>query len=290
MALALGAAAAADFDPRNISRIPETQLRNAPGPPPDNGYAIDAAVTPALVPDGGWTSFRWYGTGLVFNEEGPLEFTAYTPVTLRITDEFCPGDRFRVYDFGVEVGMTFGVPTVHRRGIGVDAAFASPEYASGIFTLDEGPHSLVVQVTDNPFGNGRAFLRVDTEYPMGTFVLDEVRSLAAPVHGEDVYRFSAAYAVGWGSNGIDLASDEIVVWYGRVLEVLPGAAFSCDGDMCVYENDGPGIRRAVITPTALAFEAGQIDLCPGSNPLVIGVWIGDDGGVRKVRCQGAMAN
>jgi hypothetical protein len=284
-------AAAPGFEPDLATVEVDRSLRSLP---PDNGlggtFTAMLEATPALIPDGGWVSFDWHGeTGKTTYQDGePIVFTAMTPVTLRITDDFCAGDTFRVYDNDVEIGTTFDVAVASCSVTGADAAFAAQKYASGIFTLPAGEHALSIQVMDNPWGQGRAYLRIDTEHPFATFATEDVASLVDPVHGADRFRFAAAYAPGVETDGADLSVEEVVVWYGRYLEVLPPGSFLCTSRDCRYESDGPGITRAYIGALGMLFEAEGVDLCPGSNPLRIGVWMGDEGGRVKVRCCGRL--
>jgi hypothetical protein len=261
-----------------------------------NGYPMtvtDQDAAPGIIVDGGWTSFLWYGDGIVFNQEGPVLFSADGPVTLRITDDFCTGDRFRIYDNGVElVRPTFDVDVSGGNVRGPDMAFADPQWSSGIYALELAPgtHEIVVQVIENPWGMGRAYLRVDTATPLSAFDLDEVNSSINAVHGRDQFRFYGRWAAGVGSDGVEPALEDIVVWFGRHMEVLPAGAFSCNRLRCLYKSTGPGIVRVVITADAFVFEAIEVDLCPGQRWLPIGVWFGDEGAERSVRRYGTLSN
>jgi hypothetical protein len=268
--------------------------RSLPAAAPDNGWGgAFAAMTdaaPVLVPDGGWVPFDWHGeTGKTTYHDGePFTFTATTPVTLRITDDYCTGDEFRVYDSGVEIGATFDAAVAPSLAIGPDAAFAAQQFASGIFTLPPGEHALTIQVIDNPWGIGRAYLRIDTEHPFATFAPGNVVSNIDAVHGDDTFRFTADYTPGTAADGTDFVTEDVVVWYGRYLEVIPAGSFVCTWQDCRYQSEGPGIIRARIGATGMAFEAAGVDLCPGGNPLRIGVWMGDEGSRVDVRCCGRL--
>jgi hypothetical protein len=124
---------------------------------------------PEIEVDAGWSAttevppaFFRFGEGPVFNEEGPFTFTSATPVTVRVTDDFCRGDQFRIFDFGVPIGDTSAVAIGACEEMGPDAAFADPTYSSGSFPLGPGAHSLTIQVIVNPFGSGRGYIRVDS--------------------------------------------------------------------------------------------------------------------------------
>ena len=106
-------------------------------------------------------AFFWLGSGAVFNSEGPFTFTSTTPVTVDVTDDFCPGDRFRIYDFGVAIGDTTAVPVgVDCTEVGPAAAFVDPSFSHGSFALGSGAHSITLQIVNNPFGAGRGYIRV----------------------------------------------------------------------------------------------------------------------------------
>jgi hypothetical protein len=139
-------------------------------PPDDNGW-VDAVNVddPPIVVDAGWSAttqappaFFWSGPPGVFNWEGPFTFTSLTTVIVRVTDDFCKGDQFRIYDLGVPIGDTSAVAIGTCTEVGPDAAFADPTYSSGSFPLGPGSHSIGIQVIVNPFGGGRGYIRVDS--------------------------------------------------------------------------------------------------------------------------------
>ena len=293
-----------------VEAAPAHLARPTPTPGPsvepsyDNGYefaASHAEVAPTLAVDGGWVSFLWHGEKdkFAFNQEGAFEFHADGPVALRITDDFCTGDQFRIYDNGVELGSddgkrlgrpTFDVAKSGGMNLVPGDAFADPQWSSGIYQLAPGDHEIVVQVIANPFAMGRAYLRVDSVTPFATFDLDLVSSIINAVHGRDRFRFYGRWASAAGSDGVEPALEDVVLWYGRVLEVVPAGAFTCDAVQCIYESDGPGIVRAVVDANGLLFEAEGVDLCPGERPLRIGLWFGNEGTDRAVRCHGILSN
>ena len=283
--------------------LPTPVLGPTADPTLENGYPLtttDAAGTPGIVVDAGWTSFLWYGTGIVFNAEGPIRFSTDGPTTLRVTDDFCTGDQFRVYDNGVELGVnkqgrqqgrpTFDVEQNPGGAHDPGDVFADPKWSSGIYRLAPGDHEIVIQVVENPWGMGRAYLRVDSATPLATFELNSVESIIDPVHGLDQFRFYGRWAPGVGSDGVMPEIDDVVVWFGRHMEVLPAGSFSCNRWRCLYESTGPGIVRASITATAFVFEASEVDLCPGWRWMPVGVWFGDEGGDTAVRRYGTLSN
>jgi hypothetical protein len=127
-----------------------------------NGYRISAAVDPAITVGSGWFNFTWTGAGQPFDSQGSITYNSPTATKLTVTDSFCPGDQFTVFDFGVPIGTTNLVSSVGSCTISdPDASLASPIYSHGTFTLAPGPHSITIQTITNPFGTGGAFLRVD---------------------------------------------------------------------------------------------------------------------------------
>lgn len=272
-------------------------LRDRPvlNPPtsPDNGYnAIVTFATSALQPDGDWVSFTWKDMddgAIVFDKEGPFEFYSDTPVTLRVTDDFCRGDQFRIYDNGVEVGETFWTEPYAEscHAMGADNAFAFASMASAIFQLGPGDHSIRIEVIDNPWNSGRAYLRVYTEQPMPTFVVTESSEKYGTIHATDRFAFTATFSSIDGLMFPD--AEETVIWFGKYLEVIPPEQFVCapnvDTTVCTYAQRGlNGISSAVITINnadntgSIQVEGKVVDLCPGSNPHWTGVWVGDEGG------------
>ena len=127
-----------------------------------NGYGISVAVNPAITVGSGWFRFTWSGAGQPFDLEGSITYNSPTATKLTVTDSFCPGDQFTVFDFGVPIGTTNLVSSVGSCAItDPDASLASPIYTHGTFTLAPGPHSITIQIITNPFAAGGAFLRVD---------------------------------------------------------------------------------------------------------------------------------
>ena len=144
----------------------------------DNGHSDGPDLDdPPIGVDDGWSFsfvspplFTWFGpTGAnaaVFNTQGPFTYTSSERTTVFITDAFCTGDQFRVYDFGVAIGDT-SVPTplgcipAPGRGL-LDELFEDPRWSSGTFLLGPGAHSVTIQTIVNPFSAGAGFIKVDS--------------------------------------------------------------------------------------------------------------------------------
>jgi hypothetical protein len=128
---------------------------------PRNGHRAVSAADPPLA-FGQWTFFDFGGVGSQ-DSEGPFTFAKPTPVLLRVTDGFCRGDRFRVWDNGFPIFVTTSVatdlscddvPSVGMPG----PAWLDQTYSKGHFLLEPGKHHIVIQATRSPFGAGGAWL------------------------------------------------------------------------------------------------------------------------------------
>ncbi len=118
-------------------------------------------------------SHDWFLTTMVppsfvFGQAGTFSpnqftFTASEPVMLSITDNFCKGDRFEVFDNGVSLGAT-STPVNEFPGCsistGPEDASANPDYSSGDFVLGPGFHHIRIKVVDSPWEQGRGFIEV----------------------------------------------------------------------------------------------------------------------------------
>lgn len=107
----------------------------APAPPPVAWQSFDFDTAPS--------------TATVFSV-----LTGAKGSTLEVTDAYCPGDRFAVYDNGTLIGTTSDVPT----SPGCDGpdwtdsattAFKDPAFSHGVFQLAPGSHEIEIDVTQN---------------------------------------------------------------------------------------------------------------------------------------------
>jgi hypothetical protein len=139
---------------------------------PSNGSSFGNAPAgapvwdPPLAVNGGWQDFDWAGTGLVWNSEGPFTFDVPFATSLKVTDCFQTGDQFEVYDWGVSIGTTSPVPQGTDWTSSPDYAFANAPWSSGEFLLGPGAHSITLQVIQNPYDYGTAYLRADGTVPV----------------------------------------------------------------------------------------------------------------------------
>jgi hypothetical protein len=104
------------------------------------------------------------GQNQVFLGPAPWTLDLAAPAELKITDILFKGDSFRVYDYGV---LKLTTPPVDIKYHGSDCG-SDPENCYGVegvsygmLRLDEGPHSLTIQVADSPYGQGAGHFRID---------------------------------------------------------------------------------------------------------------------------------
>jgi hypothetical protein len=133
-----------------------------------------ANATTKITVDSGWQSFITGGGLDGASTAGPWVFTSSTVVKLTVTDAFCRGDQFRVYDKDVLLGSTSEVasefpacpfelffPALAR----ADAALADPGFSHGVFFVGPGSHAIEFENkalwSDTSTGTG-AFFRVDS--------------------------------------------------------------------------------------------------------------------------------
>ena len=110
-----------------------------------------ANATTKINVDAGWQSFITGGGVDGASTAGPWVFTNTTVTKVTVTDAFCRGDEFRVYDKDVLIGQTSEVesdfpacpfelffPAEAR----ADAALADPGFSHGVFYLAPGSHAI----------------------------------------------------------------------------------------------------------------------------------------------------
>lgn len=133
-----------------------------------------ANATTKITVDSGWQSFITGGGIDGASIAGPWVFTSTTVAKVTVTDAFCHGDEFRVYDKDVLLGETSEVasefpacpfelffPAIAR----ADAALADPTFSQGVFFIAPGTHAIEFENkalwSDTSTGTG-AFFRVDS--------------------------------------------------------------------------------------------------------------------------------
>jgi hypothetical protein len=124
---------------------------------------VAAKAQSAPLQFGTWTVFDFGGVGSV---SILFTFESKVPVLLRVTDAFCRGDEFTVFDRGLPIfdTSTVGtdpscddVPLVDKG----PAAWGDQSYSKGKMLLEPGRHRVKMKVTEGPFTFGSAFLRID---------------------------------------------------------------------------------------------------------------------------------
>ena len=133
-----------------------------------------ANATTKIIVDSGWQSFITGGGFDGASIAGPWVFTSTTVAKVTVTDAFCHGDEFRVYDKDVLLGVTSEVasefpacpfelffPPLAR----ADAALAHPAFSHGVFFVAPGTHAIEFENkalwSETSTGTG-AFFRVDS--------------------------------------------------------------------------------------------------------------------------------
>jgi hypothetical protein len=136
--------------------------------------AAVANATTKITVDSGWQSFITGGGIDGASTAGPWVFTSTTVAKVTVTDAFCRGDEFRVYDNDVLLGETSDVasefpacpfelffPALAR----ADAALADPAFSHGVFFVAPGTHAIEFENkalwSETSIGTG-AFFRVDS--------------------------------------------------------------------------------------------------------------------------------
>lgn len=138
---------------------------------PGVGVGTPHPATDVTV-DAGWQEFITDGIG-IGSTKGPWNFTSTSVVKITVTDAFCHGDEFGVYDNGALLGDTSEVtPDVvcpfklfFPASARADAAILDPGYSQGTFYVAPGEHSLdmVNRVLWTPTAAGTgAYFRLDS--------------------------------------------------------------------------------------------------------------------------------
>jgi hypothetical protein len=104
------------------------------------------------------------GQNQIFLGPAPWTLNLAAPAELKITDILLQGDSFRVYDDGVlklttpHVDMKYPVSDC---GSNPENCYGVEGFSFGMLRLEEGPHSLTIQVADSPYGQGAGHFRID---------------------------------------------------------------------------------------------------------------------------------
>jgi len=144
---------------------------------------------PILVVGENWSNSTDTPPRFYWNEGEPVFSTdcfyyeSDREIRIDLTDAFCTGDRFRLYIDGNPVAET--TPT---SGAVCDApgetqdpnvAFGNPQYSWGSFPGPAGSHSVTIEVIENPFDGGGAYIRALIPPPTQAIPTLGVAGLAA---------------------------------------------------------------------------------------------------------------
>jgi hypothetical protein len=135
-----------------------------------------ASATTNISPDAGWQSFITGGGLGGASIAGPWVFTSTSVAKITVTDAFCHGDQFHVFDGETLLGDTSDVPSefpacpfqlFFPADARADAAIADPTFSQGVFYVAPGRHAIefenkaIWSPTSTGTGTG-AYFRVDS--------------------------------------------------------------------------------------------------------------------------------
>jgi hypothetical protein len=137
-------------------------------------FSATASATTKVTADAGWQNFITGGGLDGASTAGPWVFTTTTIAKVTVTDAFCRGDEFRVYDKDVLLGETSDVASefpacpfelFFPADARADAAIADPGFSHGVFYIAPGTHALEFENkalwSETSTGTG-AYYRVDS--------------------------------------------------------------------------------------------------------------------------------
>jgi hypothetical protein len=136
--------------------------------------ATTASATTNTIVDAGWQQFTTEGGVGGGSVDGPYLFESTKLTKVTVTDSFCHGDEFSVFDNGVLIGNTSEIPAelhtcptrFYLSAIArADVSMTDPTFSQGAFYVGPGSHSLefVNKVIWNGTDSGSdAFFRLET--------------------------------------------------------------------------------------------------------------------------------
>ncbi len=138
-------------------------------------FAGIASAATETVTGGAWNRFVSSSTIGGSSVSGPYTFTSTSVAKVTVTDAFCIGDTFRVYDNGALLGETSPVvneyPACESSGAQwwitsderADGALADPDQSHAVFFVAPGEHSLEFETITkwSPLVGSGAFFRVE---------------------------------------------------------------------------------------------------------------------------------
>jgi hypothetical protein len=133
-----------------------------------------ASATTNISPDAGWQSFITAGGIGGASTAGPWVFTSTSVAKITVTDAFCHGDQFHVFDGETALDDTSDVPSefpacpfqlFFPADARADAAIADPTFSQGVFYVAPGRHAIEFEnkAIWSPTSTGTgAYFRVDS--------------------------------------------------------------------------------------------------------------------------------
>lgn len=114
-----------------------------------------------LKPDGQWHKFIFGKAGTEVEQR--FVFTLRNKAFLDITDYYCPGDSFRVYDNGVCIGRTplKRANECKDKTLDPQVAFKSDKWSHRSFELGKGKHIITIKVVRSPYCGGAGAIRLN---------------------------------------------------------------------------------------------------------------------------------
>lgn len=136
--------------------------------------ATTASATTNSIVDAGWQQFTTEGGVGGGSVDGPYIFESTKLTKVTVTDSFCHGDEFSVFDNGVLIGNTSEIPAelhtcptrFYLSAIArADVSMTDPTFSQGAFYVGPGSHSL--EFVNKAIWNGTdsgsdAFFRLET--------------------------------------------------------------------------------------------------------------------------------
>jgi hypothetical protein len=130
----------------------------------DNGLSAvslaKADVTSAITVGGPWRQFQW-GTGTPFATP-TFDYFFNCNSIVEVTDAFCKGDRFSVFDGSISLGLTSFTPTDRActPTVSNPSVAKMSGYSTRSFIRGRGTHSIRIRAIRNPFQGGAGFIRI----------------------------------------------------------------------------------------------------------------------------------
>ena len=148
----------------------------------ENGFATSGVSDPPITVGSVWSktvnappAFYWSGWPLpVDSYSDPFTYSSKEITHVMVTDDFCKGDVFEIFDGTVSLGATSFVVSDYPActpEVGPVVAYADPTYSHGCFSLPAGDHSIEIQLIQSSYpgtSTGRGYIQVLEGYCPGT--------------------------------------------------------------------------------------------------------------------------